>query len=65
MNTRQEIHEHLKEMLNKEGEAFRMYTELASEVNNAALKNFFLRIAEEEKYHEKLVGELMAICGEG
>jgi len=65
MNTRQEILEHLKEMLKMEGEAFRMYSELASHVNSAALKNFFLSIAEEEKNHSKLVGELMAICGEG
>ena len=65
MNTKEEILQHLKEMLNMENEAFRMYTELASQVNSAALKNFFLSIAEEEEGHAKIVSELIKICGEG
>lgn len=62
MNTKEEVLSHLKEMLKMESEAFRMYSELASQTNSTALKNFFLSIAEEEQGHAKIVGDLITIC---
>jgi rubrerythrin len=65
MNTKEEILSHLKEMLKMESHAHNMYSELASSVENPALKNFLLEIAEEESVHAKIVGDLMKLIGEG
>jgi|GEM_PF-2117422 len=63
MNTRQEILDHLKEMLKMESQAHNMYSDLASSVEAPALKNFLFEIAEEEKHHAKIVSGLLTILG--
>ena len=65
MNTKDEILSHLKEMLRMEGEANRMYSDLASSLETPALKTFLSEIAEEEKGHAKIVGDLIRLIGEG
>lgn len=58
-NVKQEILEHLKDVLQMEGSASGMYTELASSVDNYSLKSFFHDLAKEEQGHAKLVSELL------
>jgi rubrerythrin len=63
MNTKDEILSHLREMLKMENQAHNMYSDLASSVEAPALKNFLLEIAEEEKGHGKIVGDLINLIG--
>lgn len=65
MNTKEEILSHLKQMLKMEVKANRMYSDLASSIKAPALKNFLLEIAEEEKHHAKIVGDLIELMREG
>lgn len=53
--------DHLKEILKAEGKAGGMYMEIARDVKNAQLKSFFMNLAEEEKYHAKLVNDMIML----
>lgn len=61
MNTKEEILEHLKDMLKMEGTALGMYAEIAGSVNNAALKSFFTDFYKEEEQHAKIVSEMISL----
>jgi rubrerythrin len=65
MNTREEILEHLKEMLGKEVTALDMYEEISRSLENEQLKTFFSDFAKEEEKHVELVKELIALVKEG
>lgn len=60
-NTKLEMLEHLKEILKMEGAAGGAYTELVKSVQNSSLKSFFTSLAEEEKYHSKIVNDLITL----
>lgn len=60
-NVKQEILEHLKDVLQMEGSASGMYTDLASSVDNSQLKSFFQDLAKEEQSHAKLVSDLIML----
>ncbi len=61
MNTKEEILSHLQEMLKMEGEAQRMYLEIVNSLENPSLKSFFQDIANEEKEHAEIVGNLISL----
>lgn len=60
-NVKQEMLDHLKEILQMEGSASGMYTELASAVESYQLKSFFQDLAKEEQSHAKLVSDLIML----
>ncbi|MFH1237130.1 MAG: DUF892 family protein [Candidatus Aenigmatarchaeota archaeon] len=60
-NVKQEMLEHLKEILQMEGSAGGMYTELAAAVDNSQLKSFFQDLAKEEQEHARLVSDLIML----
>ena len=61
MNTKLELLDHLKEILEMEGAAGGAYTELAKSIENAQLKSFFTTLAEEEKHHAEIVNEMIML----
>ena len=60
-NTKEEMLQHLKDMLKAERAAGGAYIELANSVQNSQLKSFFMNLAEEEKHHAKIVSELILL----
>jgi len=61
MNTKEELLEHLREILKAEGRALGMYVELARSVSSAQLKAFFTDLSKEEEHHAKIVREMIAL----
>lgn len=61
MNTRQELLGHLREMLEMEGFAGRAYTEIAEQVQSPKMRDFFRKMADEEKGHAEIVKEMIGL----
>ena len=60
-NTKQEILDHLREMLEMEGRALGMYVEMARAVRDSNLKAFFVDMSKEEKRHAEMVSDMIML----
>jgi rubrerythrin len=61
MNTKQEILDRLKEVLETERLAAQKYDEMTNGLGNSKMKRFFKVMRTEEERHERIVEELMDI----
>jgi rubrerythrin len=59
MNTKQEILDRLKEVLEAERLAAKKYDEMVNDIGNSKMKRFFKIMRTEEERHERIVEELM------